>query len=153
VSQPTACEFGNVERSNVKKHQTICTAAKSPVEEIAVAGDQRGASQSAKQRDDLVVVHSFAPDVAGNLTEMNSPRPQPCPLTLEDILVEHDHAGSGLSKYSSACSAIARPAMRIASAIAGREILPWHSWMISSRPSPQRPVPKHRSPECAFRET
>src|SRR5262249_941394 len=116
--------------------QAVVSARKLLAEEIPVAADERWMSNLLKQRQDFVVLHSFTADIAADLTEVNSPGTQPRSLTLEDVLIQHDQAETGLARYSSACWTIARPARRMASAIAGREMLPWHSAMISSQAIP-----------------
>src|SRR3989304_78601 len=97
-----------------------------------VAGDTRGTNAPGgypTRRDSRHTTLALGPGLEIGM-------PQPCSLTLKDILVEHDQAETGLSRYSSACFTIARPAMRMASAIAGREMLPWPSLMMSSQLRP-----------------
>ena len=133
VSEQTANVFGNFKWSNGKVNQTEAVAAESPLEEIAIPAHESGAPQALPQRDDLIVVDSLARDISADLDRANAPATQSCPLTLEDVLIQDNHAETGLFRYSSAWSTMARPAMRMASAIAAREMLPWHSLMMSSQ--------------------
>src|SRR5262249_41738579 len=101
MPQETVHVLGDVERANVEKDQAVVSARKLLAEEIPVAADERWMSNLLKQRQDFVVLHSFTADIAADLTEVNSPGTQPRSLTLEDVLIEHDQAETGLSRYSS----------------------------------------------------
>src|SRR5690349_8377376 len=84
-------------------------------------------------KDLFDIIHPLAPDFAANLTKWDLPVAQLIALAGDNILVEDDHAAS----VSGGRSDNAFPASRIASAIASRGMLPWHSRrMVSqSRPS------------------
>jgi hypothetical protein len=103
MAQQTASVFGDFKGPNIEVDQTHPIVAQSFVEEVAVSAHQRRAAQASQQGKDLVVFHSFATNIPANLAEVNTPLAQLCALTLEDVLVQHNHAQTGLSRYSSAC--------------------------------------------------
>ena len=102
VPQHPARVFGNFQRPNIEVDQTKTVVAQSFVVEIAVPGDERGSSQASQQRDDFVVLHSFAPDIITDVAEVNAPPVQLDALILDDVFIQYDHAGTGLSRKSSA---------------------------------------------------
>ena len=124
MPEQTASVLGNLKRPNIEVDQAHAVVAKSFVEEVEVSAYERRVPQGAQQGNDLVVFHSLTTDIAANLAELNTPPAQFCVLAREDVLVQNQHAQTDLSRYSSACWTMARPAKRIASAIACREMLP-----------------------------
>ena len=55
-----------------------------------------------QQREDLVVAEALSTDLDADLACSNPPSVEELSLTLQDVLVQEDHAGAGCSVYSSA---------------------------------------------------
>ena len=128
VAQKAASILGNSERPNIEVDKTEMAAAQRFIVVIAVPRDKSRPSHRSEEWDDLVVQHTFATDVMADLTKGNVPAAQLEALVLDDVFIQDDHAGIGLSSNL--------PAARMASAIAGREMLPWHCLMMSSQSIP-----------------
>jgi hypothetical protein len=124
------------EWSRTGLHQAVSVTAESLLEEVAIPAEERRPPHPPQQHNDFFILHSLASGIESDLTQVNPPRNESDPLALQDVLVKHNHAETGLSKDSPECLATTWPAKRIASAMAGRVMLPWHSSMIFSHGNP-----------------
>src|SRR5260221_670864 len=83
---------------NVEVDETITLGAQSIVEKIAVPRHKRGPTQRPQQRNNLVIERSLAGNIAADLAKGKPPTAKLRALAFEDVLVQHDHAETGLSR-------------------------------------------------------
>jgi hypothetical protein len=96
VSDQPADAFCDAKRFDIEKNQTVSLVAEPLLEEVAVSSNECRMTQAMQQDDDIVVAYAFAPGPCPNLEQVNPARLQRSTLTRKDILVENNHADSGL---------------------------------------------------------
>jgi hypothetical protein len=67
MAQETASVFGYFKRPHIEVDQTNPAVAKSFVEEVTVSAYENRAPYASQQGNDLLVLHSFATNIAANL--------------------------------------------------------------------------------------
>src|SRR5207244_4968385 len=95
---------------HVKPSQTIASVDKAALEEIFISRQERRLLQPQQERQNIIIMHSLAAEVARDGAKANAPLPQEISLVAGNVFIEHVHAAAATS--SARCPARSRRARR-----------------------------------------